>query len=221
MRSLAKFLILLFALSILLSACNLPTPTPQTAPLTVAAQTIQAQLTADAARATPVATFTPQPIPTIILPSPITPPTVTLTPTPVCDLAFFVNDVTIPDGSQILVGQTFVKTWRLRNLGTCTWTSGYQLIFDSGDLMGATSPQPLTTGTVAPGQTVDISITLTAPATPGSYRGYWRIRNPAGVLMPVASGYQGTSFFVDIKAIPPTPTNTPTFTPTATSTPTP
>jgi hypothetical protein len=46
---------------------------------------------------------------------------------------------------------------------------------------------------------VDISVDLIAPATPGSYRGYWRIRNADGVLLPISNGYQGKSFFVDIK----------------------
>ena len=63
--------------------------------------------------------------------------------------------------------------------------------------MNGTSP--ISIGTVAPGQEVDLSVTLTAPATNGSYRSYWRIRNPSGVLLPVLSGHQGTSFFADIK----------------------
>jgi hypothetical protein len=93
-------------------------------------------------------------------------------------------------------GATFTKTWRLKNAGTCTW-SGYSLVFDSGDAMNGTSPTPI--GVVNPGQEVDLSVNLTAPATNGSYRGYWRIRNASGVLMPILNGHQGTSFFVDIK----------------------
>jgi hypothetical protein len=63
--------------------------------------------------------------------------------------------------------------------------------------MNGTSPT--TIGTVGPGQEVDLSVTLTAPATVGSYRGFWRIRNPSGVFLPVLNGTQGRSFFVDIK----------------------
>jgi hypothetical protein len=58
---------------------------------------------------------------------------------------------------------------------------------------------PTTIGTVGPGQEVDVSVTLTAPTTVGSYRGYWRIRNTSGVFLPVLNGTQGRSFFVDIK----------------------
>ena len=58
---------------------------------------------------------------------------------------------------------------------------------------------PQTIGTVPPGQEVDLSVNFTAPATAGSYRSYWRIRNSSGVLIPVLGGTQGKTFFVDIK----------------------
>lgn len=51
------------------------------------------------------------------------------TATSVCDLAQFVKDVTIPDGTLLSPVQTFYKTWRLKNVGTCTW-SGYSVVFD-------------------------------------------------------------------------------------------
>jgi hypothetical protein len=65
--------------------------------------------------------------------------------------------------------------------------------------MNGSSPTAI--GTVTPGQEVDISVTLTAPATAGSYRGYWRIRSASGVLIPVLGGTQGKSFFVDIEVV--------------------
>jgi hypothetical protein len=63
--------------------------------------------------------------------------------------------------------------------------------------MGATSPQSIPS--VAPGQEIDLSVNFIAPTTSGSYRSYWRIRNAAGVLIPVLGGTQGKSFFVDIR----------------------
>ena len=36
------------------------------------------------------------------------------------DLAEFVADVTVPDGTDFTPGETFVKTWQLRNAGTST-----------------------------------------------------------------------------------------------------
>lgn len=220
-----KFAYILLAgmLFAFLAGCNLPqaqTPPAPDAVFTSAAETVQAQLTQDSllipqetTPAPPSAdTSTPE------LPTATQPATLTPSATPLCDLAQFIGDPTIPDGTTILPGETFTKTWRFRNIGTCTWTSGYQLIFDNGEAMGGPVTQPLA-GNVAPGQQVDLSVALKAPLAPGTYRGYWRLRNAAGVLLPVANGYQGTSFFVEIKV--PTPTATSTLTPTPSATPTP
>jgi hypothetical protein len=199
--------ILTVIITSILAACNLPSNAPATeepnAVFTAAALTVQAQLTPSAPFSTPTlpfpaATNTQSTIPTL----PTLPPASTRPPaasaTPVCDQAQFIRDVTIPDGSQVEPGASFTKTWRLKNAGACTWT-GYSLVFDSGDLMGATSPQPI--GNVGPGQEVDLSVNFTAPSTAGSYRSYWRIRNSSGVLIPVLGGTQGKSFFVDIKVV--------------------
>ena len=223
LKFLSKNLILLLVL-ILLTGCNLPQATPQNANavFTAAAETVQAQLTQDSLLFPQATTPVPPAPDTATPPAPPTatlPPTATASATPLCDLVQFISDVTIPDGTEVLPEQTFTKTWRLRNLGTCTWSSSYQVIFDNGELMGGPATQPLA-GNVAPGQQVDISIAFKAPATPGTYRGYWRLRNAAGVLMPVASGYQGTSFFVEVKVVAPTSTPTVTVTPTETVTPT-
>ena len=192
---------------LILAACNLPSSTPATeepnAVFTAAALTVQAQLTQPAPFSTPtlpptlpstLSTNTVSALPTLAAPT--FPPAASATPA--CDQAQFVRDVTIPDGTTYAPGASFTKTWRLKNTGTCTW-SGYSLVFDSGDQMNGTSPTAI--GTVTPGQEVDISVTLTAPATPDSYRGYWRIRNASGVLIPVLGGTQGKSFFVDIKVV--------------------
>jgi hypothetical protein len=218
-----SYILLTGMLLALLAGCNLPqaqTPPAADAVFTLAAETVQAQLTRDSllipqetTPAPPVAdTSTPQ------LPTATQPATLAPSATPLCDLAQFIGDPTIPDGTTVLPEETFTKTWRLRNIGTCTWTSGYQLIFDNGEAMGGPVSQPLA-GNVAPGQQVDLSVALKAPLAPGTYRGYWRLRNAAGVLLPVANGYQGTSFFVEIKV--PTPTATPTQTSTPSATPTP
>jgi len=200
-KSFRVTLTLSILLGFILSACNLPSSATQTeepnAVFTQAALTVQAQLQ----QATPFNTPTlppPQPTNTAIILPTTAPPTSTpvVTPTPVCDLAQFIKDVTIPDGTTFAPGTSFTKTWRMKNAGNCTW-SGYSLVFDSGDSMNASSP--IAIGTVSPGQEVDLSVTLTAPATNGSYRGYWRIRSASGVLLPVLAGNQGQSFFVDIK----------------------
>lgn len=97
-----------------------------------------------------------------------------------CDWAQFIADVTVPDGSTFAPNAPFTKTWRLKNIGNCTWTTSYALVFDSGSQMGGPASVNLP-NSVAPGQTVDISISLTAPSAPGHYIGYWRFRNASGV----------------------------------------
>jgi hypothetical protein len=106
-----------------------------------------------------------------------------------CDSATFVSDVTIPDGEEIAPDAEFVKTWRLKNSGTCTWSTSYSLVFASGNAMDGTASQALS-GSIAPGSNVDVSVTLTAPPADGEYTGYWALRN--------ASGQNFASFYVQI-----------------------
>ena len=178
-----------------------------------------------------------------IVPPPVTvtgtPPTATPSKTPgpvtvtvppsTCDKVQYVSDVSIPDGTVLQPGAQFTKTWRLKNIGTCAWSTSYQLAFFSGDQMGAPSSANFPKN-VAVGETVDISINMTAPSTAGSYRGYWMFKNANGALFGISA--QGNKpWWVDIKVAGPTvtpggPTKTPTVTvtpggPTATATSTP
>ncbi|MGD2157429.1 MAG: NBR1-Ig-like domain-containing protein [Anaerolineales bacterium] len=100
------------------------------------------------------------------------------------DQAEFVEDVTIPDDTIVAAGDTFEKTWRLRNTGTCTWTTEYQIVFDNGDQMDAESLAPLPQE-VDPEETVDISVELTAPGAEGTYRGDWKLQNADGQVFGV------------------------------------
>ena len=148
------------------------------------------------------------------------PTTATIQPTS-CDKAAFVADVTVPDGTVMNPGQAFTKTWELKNVGTCAWTSAYQLVFVSGAQMGGPNSAnfPLQQGQTIPvGKNVRVSVNLTAPMTAGSYRGYWMFKNPSGQQFGIGS--QGTTpWWVDIKVSGPTvtpggPTATPSATPT-------
>jgi Ig-like domain from next to BRCA1 gene len=112
-------------------------------------------------------------------------PTSTSTSTAEKPKAEFVKDVTIPDGTQMKPNQAFTKTWRYRNSGTVPWGDGVQLVFVPGTIQGYQSnqmggPDAVDVPNVAPGDTVDISVNLVAPAKPARYRGYWRLRLPNG-----------------------------------------
>jgi len=102
------------------------------------------------------------------------------------DKADFVSDVTVPDGTSFTSGKAFVKTWQLKNTGTNPWTTSYALVFVRGDQMGGPASVPLSQ-TVAPGATVNLSVNLTAPATLGTYTGFWMLRNAAGKLFGISA----------------------------------
>jgi hypothetical protein len=132
-------------------------------------------------------------------------PTITNTPIP-CNQATFNNstiDVTIPDYTYMTPGQVFTKTWRIRNIGTCTWNSSYQLVFlgDSGMGVGAGYAQPLTLGSVATGQEVDMSVGLTAPMAAGTYSGTWSVKAPNGEVFGITPTHG--PFYVVIKVLTP------------------
>ena len=206
--------ILIVAALLLLSACNLPnkdaTPTPDANfVFTAAALTVQSKL----AETTPVPPLPTEVIPdqpTIPQPPTQVPPTQplvatvdlppTATPQP-CDAAEFVEDVTIPDGTNFAPGATFTKTWRIKNTGSCTWTTGYALVFESGASMGGPAAKPFSAN-VAPNQTVDLSVDLKAPDEANDYKGNWKLRNGSGVVFGLTS--ENKSFWVDIKVVKPT-----------------
>ena len=101
----------------------------------------------------------------------------------ICDLAGPGHplDVSIPDGTILSPGQYFTKTWRLENLGNCTWTENYSLVWFSGSEMGTTQSVNLDTQ-VYPGSFIDISIDLISPLNPGIHQSNWKLKNEDGNL---------------------------------------
>ena len=202
-------LVLIF--SVVLVGCNLPkqeTPESQVDLLnTAAAQTIQAQQTqiAQATEVPPTEEVKPtQELPTDEetetateppVPTNTSTPAPTNTPQGKCDQAAFVSE-TIPDGSDFSPGQVFTKTWTLKNSGTCTWNADYDVVFFSGNALGAPAAKSLTAGTVAPGQSIQISLELQAPTASGTHRGDFKLRNAAGVLFGI--GDKDAPFWVKI-----------------------
>jgi uncharacterized protein YkwD len=146
------------------------------------------------------ATSTPTPVPATEIPptavvtptaAPATPavtPTATTSATSseCTDAAIFVADVTIPDYSHMDPRETFTKTWRIKNTGTCAWTSGYTAAYSSGDHLGVKDSVPLSD--TAPGATLDISVDMAAPVTDGTYKVFYQLENTAGKAMTVDNG---------------------------------
>src|SRR5215207_2421272 len=184
-------------IALLIAACG-STNTPQAestpdvaAVRTSAAGTVIAQFTLTAAAFTP----------TVSAPSETTAPNVTATNTlpplaqvtnaegttvALCDsLSIDVStvDVNVPDGTTMSRGQDFVKTWKVKNNGSCPWGAGYRLVYAgyADDMSGQF--QPLTE-VVQPGQEVDVSVQFQAPDETGEYLSAWQMENPTGVTFP-------------------------------------
>lgn len=137
---------------------------------TAIAQTLTAEGGGQADTQAPEPTFTLAPANTVAGPP-------TNTPSP-CNNAYYISE-TIPDGTEFEVGEAFTKTWRIKNIGTCTWNTNYKLVFADGDKMSGPDSKNLTQS-VAPDEQVDISVNLEAPASAGTYKGFWQLQDDEG-----------------------------------------
>lgn len=198
----------------LLAGCGKATPTVDPSlKITEIASTVQAELTSIAlltpsATATPESTVTPTRMPATptLSTSPVTATPTRAMITPISgDNAKWLADVTIPDYSVVTPASSFVKTWSIQNTGTTTWTKDYKLIYLEG-LQGTNNTVTVNLSKeVAPGESVEVSVPFTAPATNGTYSSAWK--------MYTASGYVfGEVLFMYINVG--TSTLTPTISPT-------
>lgn len=180
-------------LAVMLAACApvaTPAPTLNVALIsTAAAQTVIANFTLSATAGTP-APLPPPTEPPISLPTATIEPTVAptqpglpgATQAALCDRYSWDNatvDVNVTDNTQMTPGQDFVKTWKIKNAGTCTWGAGYTIIYSYGDKMSGV-PQPINS-VVAPGQEIEITVQFKAPTQIGEYVSAWTLANPKGI----------------------------------------
>ena len=194
------------------------TPTPDLNPLrTEVAATVWAEVT-QAILLTP--SITPLPSPTATNLPTITPAR-SATPTASATAALItgtpgagtVNQArwvsqSVADDTVLAPGETFSMTWTIRNAGTSTWTAGYMLRFFSGNAFGAPN-ENLIGQDVLPGGTIDITLQMTAPTTPGDYRSDW-------VMATESRGNFNEGVFLKISVVTPATATTtlPTLTPT-------
>lgn len=159
----------------LLSACGGSAPATNAtdspdAVSTQVEQTVQARLTAVPSAAATLPASVPTALPASTKPG-----------AQCTDAATFVTDVTIPDETVMTPSQAFTKTWRVKNSGTCIWTTAYTYALEEGpgNEVWTDAPHPLTAA-VEPGQSVDISVNLTAPAFSRGFTAYYQLYNAAG-----------------------------------------
>lgn len=192
MKTRMLIVFLIGALGLMSCAPAPAAPTPDVMVIqTSAAQTVVANFTLTAAAFTPTSPPTTEP-PTATVTAPGAPTeTATLLPggvtaTPVlCDALIYdaaTIDVNVPDNTEMQIGQEFVKTWLVRNNGSCTWGAGYKLVFSSGDQLSGVA-QPFN-AVVAPGQEVEVSVNFKAPTAAGVYVSSWQMANANGTPFP-------------------------------------
>ena len=196
---------ILFVLLLSLSACNMPQnqTTPDISAFIAQTQTslalekiLQESPTPPSIQPTPLATTTMSEEPTSQPTIPTTIPTKSPAEINCTNKAKFVNE-TVPDNSIFEPNDIFTKSWILQNVGTCTWTPDYELYFVEGTQMGGTSPFPIG-GTVLPEGTIEINLPQTAPNSPGTYQGFWKIRSNNGLEFGIGEDSK-TAFWVKIK----------------------
>jgi len=117
----------------------------------------------------PVPTAAASSAPSLTAPSPGPPCTNGLT---------YVQDLSVPDGSNFAPGQTIDKRWQVRNSGTCNWDRSYGLKLISGDSMGNQSLLPLFPARA--GAAAILEIHFTAPPSGGLYECHWQAVDPQG-----------------------------------------
>jgi hypothetical protein len=186
--------------SLVLTACGAKsTPEPAlelNGIQTAVAETLAAQNTTTSTPAAPVVTQTPLLFsPTLTPLAPPASPTRSSNTTPSkCASASLVSE-TIPDGTIFKPGAQFTKTWEIKNTSTCSWDTTYKIIFWDGNVLGGGYVYNLPQA-VDPGQTVPISLLLTAPQEETTYTSKWMLQTPDGVQFGV--GQYNAPFYAEI-----------------------
>ncbi len=165
----------------------------------------------------------PQPSPPALTPTPISSPSPTATPR-CTDQVTIIESTTDPAGPSVAPETAFVQTWRLRNSGTCLWNTDYTLTFVEGDAMDAPPRVPLP-DSVPPGEVIEVSLRLFAPASTGVAEGIWRLHDADDEPVNDETGMP-SRLEANVAVMPPatataTPTSTPLPTPVPVVSPTP
>jgi len=234
-RRLINIILILMISSFILTACGgsdaEPTPTLSVDSVqTLAVETFSAALTQTKLAApsdtaiptlTPAPTFPPLSTSTAGTPFGAQPTSSGGSSSTSCYGLTFVSDVTIPDNTQMTPGKTFTKTWKVLNSGSCAWDAGFKFAFTGGNAMGGvTLTLP---SSIAAGAQYDLSVPMTAPSTPGTIQGNWRMSTASGqffgnevYVIIVVGSVTTTSAAATNTSAPATATATSTPTPTPT-----
>ncbi len=124
--------------------------------------------------------------PTPTVKSTSTPPQITVTletpPTAnTCYNLLYIEDVTIPDNTQMKPGEVFTKTWLVQNIGGCAWRPGFTFQHVGGDLMRGNTVT--LTEAIQTGSKREISVQLVVPSGQnGLIQSAWRMADENGIF---------------------------------------
>jgi hypothetical protein len=105
-------------------------------------------------------------------------PTATTNP---CYNLLYIEDITIPDGTQLKAGEVFTKTWLVQNIGGCAWRAGFTFQHVGGELMRGTTV--VLTEAIPTGAKREISVELVVPSgLNGLIQSSWRMADENGVF---------------------------------------
>ncbi len=103
----------------------------------------------------------------------------------------FLGDVNYAPGTVVKPGTKFNKTWTIKNTGTCTWHTDYDLVLVEGSEAFGTNKRGDVPSEVIPGETIDVTIyNMVAPMTEGTYYSYWMLMAPDGSRVGYGPGQQ-------------------------------
>lgn len=195
-----KYLLFTIAVisALLITACGADTSTQEAIIQTSVAATVAAQNTAEIPNTeTPsvpgIATQTPAQLLTPL--APLASPTPPLNTSKAECAKASMESETIVDGTIFKPGEQFTKTWQITNTSTCVWDTSYKIVFWDGDILGGGYVYNLPQ-IAGPGQTIPISLVLTAPTSDGSYRSEWKLQTPDKINFGV--GAYNAAFYTEI-----------------------
>lgn len=84
-----------------------------------------------------------------------------------------------PDGTTVRAGQTFAKTWELRNTGTVPWADRY-LQRSQPATGGCQTPDRVPIPTVLPNQDIPLTVPVSTPENADSCLVTWKMTDPTG-----------------------------------------
>jgi hypothetical protein len=211
----SKRTILALFLLILTSSCSQPkidktptvNPTPSQSALTILHLSPIPTPTPDQVTFIPSATatsnITVEPSPSISLENPESPDDSSNDSSQVCsNHAEFIKNLTIGNNTALNPGQYFAKIWQIKNVGSCTWTNEYRLVFTNGNEMHSPASISLQ-GSVSPGEIIDLRLDLVAPYEEGSHSGNWMLEDNLGNLFGIGqSGDQPLEVVIIVKPTP-------------------